>query len=113
MLAVTALETDLSLDQIEENDDEPNPDLPPLATNTNKLTHDCFIALVNFVKIYTDNTDNSEIISRVSEELNKRGREKVLFALLSVPDAQVQEAVMGCLRGGGVAHFGGVSTFST
>eukprot|EP00392_Amoebophrya_sp_AT5.2_P012196 g12291.t1 len=71
---------------------------PPLAMCYNMFVHECLIALVDFVKVFTSLADTDSFCDKMSELLNQRGREKILFSLLSVPDQVVQESAMGCIR---------------
>ncbi|CAD7967590.1 unnamed protein product, partial [Amoebophrya sp. A25] len=71
---------------------------PPLAMCYNMFAHEAFISLVEFVKVFTSLANEDAVCDRMSEILNSKGREKLLFSLLSVPDSFVQEAVMGCIR---------------
>ncbi|CAD7945290.1 unnamed protein product [Amoebophrya sp. A120] len=71
---------------------------PPLAMCYNLYVHECLIALVDFVKVFTSLANTDSFCDKMSEQLNQRGREKILFSLLSVPDETVQEAAMSCIR---------------
>ena len=71
---------------------------PPLSMCNDLYILEAFISIIDFIKVFTLLSSTDPFCERISEELNKRGREKILFSLLSIPDATVQESVMACIR---------------
>jgi hypothetical protein len=72
--------------------------VPPLPTCHSDIVHEAFIALVQFVQVFTALSPSDTFCASIGNELNEKGREKILFSLLCVPSPRVQEAVMACIR---------------
>jgi len=72
--------------------------IPPVATCDSVIVHEVFCELIRFIEIFTSLADEDKFCDEISAELNKKGRERILFNLLSVPSDAVQDAVLSCLR---------------
>lgn len=65
----------------------------------NTFMHHTLVSVIDFLKVFSAlSDDDQDLCAKVSQVFNEMGRESVLFKLLQVPSAEVQEAVMGCLQ---------------
>eukprot|EP00927_Polykrikos_kofoidii_P047019 TRINITY_DN41113_c0_g1_i1.p1 TRINITY_DN41113_c0_g1~~TRINITY_DN41113_c0_g1_i1.p1 ORF type:complete len:1734 (+),score=288.09 TRINITY_DN41113_c0_g1_i1:173-5203(+) len=63
----------------------------------NPLLHECFDAIVQLIDIFTVEGKTCKQCKAVSDAMNAKERERLLFKLLEVPNAKVKATVMKCI----------------
>eukprot|EP00928_Gymnodinium_smaydae_P043057 TRINITY_DN28935_c0_g1_i1.p1 TRINITY_DN28935_c0_g1~~TRINITY_DN28935_c0_g1_i1.p1 ORF type:complete len:2043 (-),score=242.23 TRINITY_DN28935_c0_g1_i1:78-6206(-) len=71
---------------------------PTFSGLQNPLMYEAFAAIVNVLEYFTSEGKVDKLCAEVSEALNDKERERLLFKLLEVPSSDVKDAVMSCVR---------------